>query len=66
MRMALAVSCLLYQCSEGNVPETELFRYLDALHDKLAHRIAHDLASARKVPWNFPDRADAPQLMRIV
>ena len=52
----MAVGCLLYQCSEGKVPETSLFKALDALHDHLGHKIAGDLCRARNIPWDFPER----------
>lgn len=45
--------CLLYQCSEGDVPDTELFRALDALDDWIAARNSFDDRSAAytAAPW---------------
>jgi hypothetical protein len=51
-----AVACLVYQCSEGKIPETQLYRDLDRVSDLLAHQIAGDAATAAKVPWDFPER----------
>jgi hypothetical protein len=51
-----AISCLKYQCTEGDIPETELFKELDKLHDKLAHIVAGEAAIAAKVPWDWSER----------
>ena len=55
----MALSCLLYQCAEGDVPECGLYKALDSLRDRIANRIAHGLANARKVPWDWPERVTA-------
>lgn len=49
-----AVACLLYQCSEGNEPDSELFKALDALCNRLACAVAHH--AARAFPWDYPER----------
>jgi hypothetical protein len=33
----------LYQCSEGSVPDTDLYNALSGIHDRLAHEIAHEV-----------------------
>ena len=47
-----AISSLLYQCSEGNVPERPLYKALDALYDSLAHRIASDSKTVQRAIWD--------------
>lgn len=37
------LSCFLYQCSEGNVPELELFKMLDNTKDSIAYGIVQAL-----------------------
>ncbi len=34
-----AIGCLLYQCSEGNVPDDDLFKRVATVKDALAHDI---------------------------
>lgn len=43
--------CLDYQCSEGNVPDSALFREFDRATDKLARKIIVDSPSYQKLPW---------------
>lgn len=52
-----ALACLIYQCSEGNVPTEPLYLALDALCDHYAHRVAMKAADRLGVPWDFPARA---------
>jgi hypothetical protein len=47
-----ALRCLIYQCSEGDVPEREQFKALDALCDALAHRIVSDMDAYRERAWD--------------
>jgi len=49
-----AIACLLYQCSEGNEPDSDLFKALDALCNQLACSVAHEAAKA--YPWDYPER----------
>jgi len=39
---------LLYQCSEGDIPETELFGQLTDLYNSLAHKIVRSVQERRK------------------
>lgn len=36
------IACLLYQCSEGHVPEKPLFQALEEMHATLAHELVND------------------------
>ena len=47
-----AVSCLLYQCSEGDVPETALFKFLSERLDRLAHDIVASLPAYNRAGWD--------------
>ena len=48
-----ALSCLLYQCGEGDVYKTEIYKALDELRTRIALRIAADAARAADTPWDF-------------
>lgn len=50
-----ALDCLLYQCTEGNVPETPLYQAAARVRDGLARVAAHDAANAKNVPWDWPE-----------
>ena len=48
-----AISCLRYQASEGDVPETsELYTDLDKLANTIAYEIVADLPEYRDAPWD--------------
>lgn len=51
IKLYKAIGCLLYQCSEGDVPETRLYKFLDHMHDALAHDIARDTEAYREAGW---------------
>jgi hypothetical protein len=46
-----AVRCLLYQCSEGNVPERELFKTLEEIGGQIAQEIVRELPDFEKAAW---------------
>jgi hypothetical protein len=46
-----AISCLSYQCSEGDVPKTELFKELELAEGMIAARIVQNLPEYEKAPW---------------
>lgn len=46
-----AITCLLYQCSEGNVVQSPLYRELLTLRDTLANQIVADMPEWEKAPW---------------
>lgn len=47
-----ALSCLIYQCSEGDVPEQSLYKSLVQHRQDLAERIVHDLPAWDQAPWD--------------
>ena len=46
-----SLACFIYQCSEGEVPETELYKMLEEAQDKLAYKIAMDRADEQGAEW---------------
>lgn len=46
-----SLNCLLYQCSEGDVPETPLYRALDTLSDQWAQEIVSRLPEYAEARW---------------
>ena len=44
-------SCLCYQCAEGNVPETALFKALEDVSNQIAQRIVRGLPAYDNAPW---------------
>jgi hypothetical protein len=51
MQAYKSIGCLLYQCSEGDVPNDPDFIELSKLHDDLAHRIVTKLPAYDKAEW---------------
>jgi len=47
-----SLRCLLYQCSEGKVPETVLFKSLEKLSDRWALSIINDLDDYANAEWD--------------
>lgn len=48
----MSLSCFLYQCNEGRVPETELYKKLEEFRIKMAKEIAFDWAEKQKAIWD--------------
>src|SRR5947209_6109810 len=46
-----SVRCLSYQCAEGNVPETQLYKFLEDLEHLLAYWIVNSLPEYEKAEW---------------
>jgi hypothetical protein len=46
-----AITCLLYQCCEGKVPDSSLYAELDRAAGELAQRIVQDLPEYDKASW---------------
>ena len=46
-----ALRCLLYQCSEGDVPKTPLFKELQAAAAEVAHEIVSSLPQYEEAAW---------------
>jgi len=51
VQVFMSVQCLIYQCSEGNVPKTKLFKFLEALENMLARSIVQQLPEYQKGEW---------------
>ena len=52
MQLLKSVQCLKYQCSEGEVPQEELFKWLNDLETCLAHYIVGNLPSYQEARWD--------------
>lgn len=46
-----SIDCYLYQCLEGDVPESCLFRQIESVQKDLASRIIFDLPGYHECPW---------------
>ena len=46
-----ALGCLIYQCSEGNVTETDLYRTLNEISNWMAHKIVSNLKAYNAAQW---------------
>lgn len=46
-----ALQCWLYQCSEGDVPETKLYQFFSEVENYLARKIVMDLPAYNKATW---------------
>ena len=46
-----SLQCLLYQCSEGDVPETELYKTMKDYEHSMAMRIVRNLPQYDKAQW---------------
>ncbi|SRR6266568_1598565 len=47
-----SLQCFLYQCSEGNVPEKKLFKFMEEFSHILANRIVITLPAYDKANWD--------------
>ena len=47
-----SIQCLLYQCSEGTVPETKLYKFLEAFEKRYMHYIIDDIPEYDKARWD--------------
>lgn len=46
-----SAECLRYQCSEGNVPKTKLFKLLNHLIEGMKSKIIHNMESYEIAEW---------------
>ena len=46
-----SLTCWLYQCSEGDVPETELYKSMERVSDALAHHIVSESSAYEAAKW---------------
>jgi hypothetical protein len=63
INMLKALQCLNYQCSEGDIPDTPIYKALNDIEHSLASIIIHDLKEYDDAPWDSRD--DEPALLRI-
>lgn len=47
-----ALRCLIYQCSEGDVPKTKLYNVLEDISSYMAHSIVSSLKTYEDRPWD--------------
>jgi len=47
-----SLQCFLYQCSEGNVPETKLFKFMEEFSHGLAKDIISNLPEYEEAEWS--------------
>jgi hypothetical protein len=52
MQAYKALRCLLYQCSEGDVPNDPLFQALDTLANSIAHHIVSETPEYQRTKWH--------------
>lgn len=52
MQLYKDVGCLVYQCSEGNIPDRPLYKQLHEYYNNLAHAIVNRLPEWEKATWN--------------
>ena len=50
-----ALSCFLYQCSEGEESASGLYQDVEAISNSLAHSLARSLPGYAAAPWDIPD-----------
>jgi len=46
-----SAECLRYQCSEGNVPKTKLFKLLNQLIHGMQNKIIHTITAYEQAEW---------------
>lgn len=51
MKAYKQLRCWLYQCSEGNVPNTRFYKLMDRLSDYMAHNIVSNMKEYDALPW---------------
>lgn len=47
-----SLECLRYQCSEGNIPRTKLYKWLNKVIDGVQNQIISDLPEYKEAVWN--------------
>ena len=48
-----AIRCLIYQCSEGKVPDSKLYKELEVMSGRLANVIVQNTHEYDGAPWGF-------------
>jgi len=61
LEMVKAAHCYLYQCSEGDVPKTELFKRIERIvreaEQSIKRQLCDDVNNLKEyqdLPWDFP------------
>ena len=57
-QMYKSCRCLIYQCSEGNVPNTQTFKDVNELSCDLAHHILTRTSEYDRCAWSGPAHGD--------
>ena len=52
VRVLKSLSCLTYQCAEGHVPETPLYKFLEDLENAIAMSIVHAMPEYINGGWD--------------
>lgn len=51
LQLLKSIQCYLYQCSEGNVPETPLYKAIDEFASRIMFHIVSSLPEYEKAIW---------------
>jgi len=51
MQLYKDLACLIYQCTEGDIPSDPLYKQLKDYYNDLAHTIIHRLPDFEKAEW---------------
>lgn len=46
-----SLRCFMYQCSEGDIPYTDLYKQMDIIGDRMAAKIVYDLPAFDAAEW---------------
>ena len=57
------LSCYLYQCCEGDIPERPLYQEIDRLRLRVALDVVAKLPAYENAPWDIPDSWSQPTLL---
>jgi len=60
LAMLKALHCFTYQCAEGNVPESDLYKRVQAVEDGLEEYVAGAYKCERRDIYNLPDYNELP------
>jgi hypothetical protein len=51
LQVLKSIQCLLYQCSEGNIPEQPLFKVLEKITEHLKSHIINEIPEYNQAVW---------------
>lgn len=46
-----SLRCFMYQCSEGDIPDTDLYKQMDIISDRMSNNIVYDLPAFDAAEW---------------